>query len=567
MIIKDYRKIERLVNALNKLANDSEKFKFVKVGKAKWANINTKRVQTVDKVYFFAKPSCSRPIIIDEIHVIDKDTNCGDTYYITDYFYHVNIYDGYDDYSIEVHGNGKLIPKNCKVLIKGQEFCNPITMNHIYEGNDRDMANLLRVTLMSQNTDDGYGTNPSVNNGYLDETVTSSCCRLTPDVNSPIELLLGKTSHDIRELDPIEFNRLLRDLADTPPDYLWAKQKSLSYYQLILKSEYEANKDQYSTYYPVFTHEMIKRMKIEVPRDMYDIGVYGLGSAGTAILDQLARSNWLKTIYLCDFDIVEDKNLINQWYYNTQISLSKASACENLLKKLERGIGDGVSFYIKKDTAQFQDTDLSIKEFKYVVSGFDSLQVRQEFFDKIQDKTIEARYLIDCRYLDLACSIYFIDLENPEEVEFYKANLEADAELMRQAKLKEIMTFDEFVEWVDRKGYFNSNCFNLKYRLLNVPRGDSGICPCKVSGESDFCKDDGCKKFLYDAYVKSLPNDKISKNDASCVKYNYIDIYKYVGAIIFGAVRNIEHGIKKPFTLCEAQTDVHGLPNYMIVKE
>ena len=569
MIITDYRKIDYIVRQLNKLSNSDAKFKIVKVGKSKWTNINTKKEQTVNKIYFLGKPSSCRPVIINKIYIVDKPTGECDTYELNEFYTHVNIFDGTEHFTFDIKGNGRLIPKECRLEIEGQEFCNPITLNHIYEGNDKDIANLLRVTLISQNTDDGYGSNPSVFNDYMDRKVASDIgVVMLPDKYSPLELILGSPSNELRNLSPMKFNERLRTLVSIGDDMVYAKNRWNSYYEEIEKKQYDKDKKNYSTYYPVFTADYIKSMNIEIPRDYYNLGVYGLGSAGTAILDQLSRSNWLETIYLCDFDKVEDKNLINQWYNNTQINSYKTSASLTLLKQRQRTLinGESVQFYVSRDDSRFEYTDLSTKEFKYVVSGFDSLATRKAFLDNILDGKIVAEYLIDCRYLDLACSVYIVDLNNLEEIEFYKANLEADAELMASRE-NEQLTEDEFHDWVVRKGYYRSDCYELRSKYLNVPLTETGFCQPRNNDGNCSCASEECKKFLYESYLKSLPNPMIKKSDASCIKYNYIDIYQYVGAIVFGAIRQIEHGNKKPFTLCEAQTDVKGMPNYMIVKE
>lgn len=562
MVITDYKQIERMFKKLNTYSKrKEEKFKFIKVGTAKWTNINTKQEQRVDKVYFYAFRSSCRPWIVNQIKITNVETNESTVYRINDMYTLVNILNDTYTNTYTIYGDGKSLPKVGELVISGQEFCNPLSANHLFEGDEKDMAGLLKVTLMSQNVDDGYGSNPSVQNGYIDYCVrVENGYKMFPDRNTALELLLAKTTHELRNLPPNTFNAKLRELVDIPEDCLYAKPLRETKYMLVNAQFYKDHKADYSSYYPVFTYKAIQNMNIKIPRDHYELGVYGLGSAGTAILDQTARSNWLESIYLCDFDRVEAKNLINQWYTNDDISIEKATASKWKLEKYERAIkgGQETKFYIDVSNAKFQDTKLDTKEFKYVVSGFDSIEVRQEFFNNILDGKIKAKYLIDCRYLDLACSVYFIDLDNTEEVEFYKANLEADAELIK-AKKDEVLTFEEFDGWVARKDYYARKCIELRMDILSSTT--IGCCPSHV------CASEECKKHLYDLYLKSLPNSKIKKSDASCIKYNYIDIYKYVGAIVFGAMRRIENGQPKPFSLVEAETDVKGLPNYMVVKE
>ena len=83
------------------------------------------------------------------------------------------------------------------------------------------------------------------------------------------------------------------------------------------------------------------------------------------------------------------------------------------------------------------------------------------------------------------------------------------------------------------------------------------------------CGSGECKEHLYNEYLKAFENNPncLSEEENTCLKQNLIDIYKYVGTIVMGAIRCIEHNEPKPFTHIEAETNVNGLPAYMIVKE
>lgn len=570
--IRDIKEVRKILGYLQKLnqdnLDDKNKFKIIKVGSSKWTNVYTMKPETVNNIWFLGWQSSSRPYIINRFDIVSSTEN--NTYIINDSFTHVNIAKHQDGRVIcHLKGDGKKLPDDFNLYVYGQEFCNPITALHILEGNDKDMANLLKVTLMSQNFDDGYGECKSVANSYFDAVIVcpKTGKRLLKHNSSPIELISNLSSDAIRRKNEFEINDLLRSIASIGENEVFAKKKSQDGYEKVSKRSYRNSINSYSKYYPVYDYEAIKKMKIEVPKNRFDIGVYGLGSAGTAILDQVCRSNWLNSIYLCDFDLVEAKNLINQWYDKYDIHSNKVLASQTIIENLERTMPKGqisTKFLIRSDVAEFQKTKMEENCFKYVVSGFDSIKVRQDFLNAILDGKIEAKYLIDCRYLDLSCSIYFIDIENSEELNFYKANLDADAELILARNMKEKLTREEFIDWMERKGYFESGCRRLRTEYLN---SSDLYCMYKDKDYNNHCRDNGCIDYIYDLYIKSLPNDKISRNDASCVKYNYIDIYKYVGAIIFGAMRRIENGDKKPFTQIEAQTDIKGLPNYMVVKE
>ena len=571
-IITDKKDVRRIFNAISRQLsqekNKEELTKLVKLGSVKWANGLTKELQKVDDVYILGWYSGERPLIINKVKIC-VDGNI-DYVVINNKFSHVNMASFPTSRIITLKGDGKILPLEATLEFEGQEFCNPITALHVLETPNKDIVPLLKVTLSSQNFDDAYSSYESVENAERDIVLKENKTYrfLLKDNSSPIEMILGLSGNSLRQLSSFELNRKLREVAEIKKDEIWAKAKEDTSYEKISVEYYRKHRDKFSKYYPTFNYKEIKDMKIEVSKDKYDLGVYGLGSAGTAILDQICRSNWVKNIYLCDFDRVENKNLINQWYSADDIGCHKSSSSYSIIKRMERPISDGIigsSFLVEYDNARFQNTELETKAFKYVVSGFDSISARQDFLNAILDGKIEAKYLIDCRYLDLACSIYMIDLENSEEIEFYKANLEADAELIKIRNEKEKLTKEEFENWYDRKGYFTSGCRSCRKETLQevehsmtcVPRQTISCCNCR-SVE--------CIDYLYDLYLKSCPNPKISITDASCVKYNYIDIYKYVGAIVFGAIRSIENENGKPFSLVEAETDVKGLPNYMVVR-
>lgn len=565
-VIRDKREVLKIFNAIVKCLKDeknsSANARLIKVGTAKWTNGLTKRPQSVEDVYILGFKSSDRPLVINNLSIFSSDIN--DKFIINDRFSHVNM----SEFRINRHygliGDGKILPSKFTVQFEGQEFCNPITALHVLETNEKDISTLLKVTLSSQNYDDAYSSYESVTNGSLDLAVSCRSCGrlLLKDNASPIELILGTSGSTLTHLDTFDLNRRLRDLVSLEKDEVWAKKKTEKHYTKLKKASLRKSKELYSDYYPAFDYKSIQQMEIEIPKDKYDLGVYGLGSAGTAILDQVCRSNWIKNIYLCDFDTVEAKNMINQWYDKNDICNLKATASVDHIYNLDRPSSNviGTKFYVECDTKKFQDTELENKSFKYVVSGFDSITARQDFLNSILDGKIEAKYLIDCRYLDLACSIYMIDLENSEEIEFYKANLEADAELIKIRNEKEKLTRDEFIDWYNRKGYFHVGCMDCR---MNILKEKTVLTRCASSWD---CGSSKCIDYLYELYLASCPNPKVSRTDASCVKYNYIDIYKYVGAIVFGAFRNIENKNEKPFALVEAETDVKGLPSCMVVR-
>jgi hypothetical protein len=62
---------------------------------------------------------------------------------------------------------------------------------------------------------------------------------------------------------------------------------------------------------------------------------------------------------------------------------------------------------------------------------------------------------------------------------------------------------------------------------------------------------------------KDIRRIDIPAAESSCLRQNFIDIYKYASTFVFAAIREIEAGNPKPFTHVEAQTDK--FPSHMVV--
>lgn len=555
---KEVRKMFTLVQKLLDKYPTDRNLKLLKVGTVEWENRITKKIEKVDDIWVLGLRSSSRPIIVTAIEIETPTKHA--VWRLTDRIHHANLsYDiGYRQIAnfkgVKIRG----LEKDFELTLKGQEFCNPLTALHVLETEHAE--NLIKGHLMEQNFDDAYMEVYSVSNASTDEPIR---CQKTgkyilPSA-SPLELILKMDAIELNNLDNLELNERLTEMLRIKKDEFYVKLKSNSGYMLVDNFNRSYYKKNYSELYPIFSYEDIKNLKIEVPKKQFDIGVYGLGSAGTAILDQLCRSNWIKTFYLCDFDSIERKNMRNQWYIRKQNYSNKVDASVEIIEQL--GVSEERNI-IRFDRRKFQDTKLDDKVFKYLVSGFDSIEARLDFLKEIKDGKLVADYLIDCRYLDLACSIYFIDLNNKEELEFYEANLIEDGELLKKKLEKETLSLEDFCEWFRRKDGFKSECEYIRDNYF----GRSGTCEPRIIESCHSCGSEQCQKYLYGLYKASLPNPRITIHENSCIKYNLIDIYKFVGSIVFGAVRKIENDEEKPFSLVEAQTDINGLPNLMKVR-
>ena len=559
---QDEKKVRKIFHKVAKaISKQTDKYKLLYIGCAKWTNEPTYREELVNGLYILGEQSSNKPILVTKIDMFDADNNMNE-YVMNEYLTHTNISSEPTTKELLLCINGKAY----RIVLTGQRFCNPLTSYHVLEGVDDDTRTLVKANLISQNFDDAYSTPCMMSNSSKDRMMERDITRR----NSTIEMLTNTPGWELSNYDASKLMTLTETLRNLDKESIMAKKKEDTTYKKIPKAYYREFREAFSDYYPAYTKEMVDKLNIEIPKEQYDIGIYGLGSAGTAILDQVCRSNWIKTIYLCDFDNVEAKNINNQWYTKEDAGLEKTYASYNKIRNFNRTIGDNrIEFTIKYDSKKFEETDYKNKVFKYVVSGFDSIKVRQAFFKEIKSGNIETQYLIDCRYLDLAGSVYIVDTSNKEEMNFYEANLNADAELLNEKeenekeKTKKIKSIEELKDWLKNRRAFIDNCGFIK---RNYFQGD-----VECGGT---CGDEECIKCYYEAYKKYYPVKGIDfdeeeplERENTCVKFNYIDIYKYVGAIVFGAMRRIQNNLTKPFTLIEAQTDVNGLPGYMLVKE
>lgn len=552
MKITDRKIVRKIYHKVKKAIDEQYKsHKLVYVGTAKWTNALTKQEEKVSGIYILGFESSWKPVIINRITLRDNEDTT--EYVMNDWLCHTNICDEESSYRMLLMIDGKAY----EATLYGQNFCNPLTADHVFNGDEEDTKGMIRVNLISQNFNDPYCTPRSVQNSEFDKILEYDITRN----NSPIEMLTGYPAYRLNQLEQTELNEMFRRLLEINEKEIYTKPKYENAYVKIDKNEYRRNRDKYSNYYPAYNYNQIQALGLELPKENYDIGMFGLGSAGTAILDQLCRSNWIKKVYLCDFDTVENKNLINQWYTNNDITDNKAYACAKKLQSMARTINNiATSFEYKVDQMRFEDTKYKERKFKYVVSGFDSIAARELLFNEVKNNELETQYLIDCRYLDLAGSVYIIDTSDKDQMDFYEQNLLADKELLEQKLEKAKMNKDQFHEWF-RKMKEEYSCGYLIREYFRDQQDEITNNCCNHS-----CRELDCEEEFYKAYLESYPNKKIHSEN-TCVKQNYIDIYKYIGAIVFGTIRKIEDEQPKPFTLLEAQTDVKGLPNYMIVKE
>ena len=540
-LINEIFEKEELKNSIS--GNSVGKAKILHIRDTAWTNLLTKRSETVSNIYTLATEDSGYAMLINKILVngVYNGEKINFNIQLVKQYWHVNISSGLSDLTYE---NGTL-----SITIVYQNFCNPLTPAHLLEDYGADV--LLATNLETQNLDDSFTDVDSVCNSEYDRSLPNNALA----GSSYIELLTGLSRQRlVIASEKGEFNYLVKKIIKTTPDEIWVKLKADNHYSKWFKSDLKNIGYKISKYFPMITYEEIQDLGIEYIDVKKDLACFGLGSAGTAILDLIGRCNYFKSAVLLDFDTVEEKNLRNQWYtkndkYRYKVARSKFKLCD-----MSTVLNDVSTFDIRVE--DFIARDLKYC-FKYIISGFDNLEARKLVYDSIVNGKLRTEYLIDCRYLDLACSIYFIKTSDKEQMDYYVNQLNADMKLVKDTE-PEVTPFTEFElfdYWISNI-YFISNCARKRSEL-----GFTSGC------EIHECNSAECRKYLYKSYIESFGNThKLGYEGNSCIRQNFIDIYKYVGAIVMGAIRQIENGEEKPYTHIEAETHVNGLPACMVVR-
>lgn len=525
---QDKEEFLKLIKDFNKEHKDE--LRIVYVNETYWKNVITLKKGVVKDLFFLGvKNSSSRPRCILGI-VYD-----GKEYRMHQRINHVNFQSEKEDYYSELNG------KDIKFIM--QEFCNPINSHKVYT--EPNIDKMLKGQIMGQNANSRYQTVEHVVNEGYDYVVRANGAKLK--CNAPIlELLTKRHAYELKDMR-------MTDLENYPipknENEVAVKSKNDSSYMRIYKDDLEKYKAGISEYYPIITYEQCVDILNNIPKQEVDMTVIGLGSAGTGILDQVARSTYFENYLLVDFDEVERKNLRNQWYTSAHVGMSKTGASHKIIRMIKPD--NVLTKHVK-----FQDAGLELFKTKYVVSGFDNLECRVELLDKCL-KDFESRYLIDLRYLDYSCSIYFVDLQDEKQVKYYRNLLQADIDGFKEQEKdkKYITTKEEFVEWFSRKGGFKDECESTRRKYMPETRC---VCPDGRCGSGD------CINNLYKEFVEAGAKIEKEEQESSCIRENFIDIYKYSSSFVFAAIREIEAENDKPFTHIEAQTEV--IPTSVIVR-
>jgi molybdopterin/thiamine biosynthesis adenylyltransferase len=153
------------------------------------------------------------------------------------------------------------------------------------------------------------------------------------------------------------------------------------------------------------------------------ISIIGCGAIGSYVATSLAKLG-LKHFELWDFDTVEEHNLPNQFFFEDQIGMPKVDATALMMRKINSNVA------IVTHNEKFE------KHKKLsggiVIASVDSMSARKEIFEYCKKHTDSITLYIDTRMGGLEGQIYFIDMENKEEIENYERGLFTDEQAVRQ---------------------------------------------------------------------------------------------------------------------------------------
>lgn len=567
-------------------AVEKNKSKILLLKETSWHNARTRIKQTVTDIPCFAiSNSSNRFKVVTSIHEYRRVTkeeydtlNLGapenwieyqmyktNIWRFNEYYSHTNIDSTEDMYTIIITKDEKDQATHYITLFY-QAVCSPINSFHFFNKKEDELLLILKGQFMGQNGNSPFQRVRYVNNCIKDHAITDEANNILKRNKPILQLLTRYSDYTLRHNTEHVVKSLREQELPTSDEQIMVKQKTQNRYICIDKDKI----DQYdiSEYYPIITFEQIQNLQKDIPAIEIDMACLGLGSAGSGILDQVGRSIMINSYLLCDYDIVEEKNLRNQFYTTSDLRNSKTGSAKNKLAHMRSHYPVDIRSKIIISDSKFQQANLPYYAFKYVVSGFDSIDARMELLQYVKEGKCKTKYLIDTRYDDLTASVLFIDVENAEQMAYYEKGLAQCKEHFDEVQKEQtIQTFEEFIKELEKQGTFKSNCYETKLRIL---KAEEAYTACDICDDLEHgCKSDKCLDYWLDIFNKHLPRiQKIYKKEpkeSSCVRHNFIDIYKYASAFVFAAIREIENGEAKPFTHVECSTDV--IPKSMILKK
>ncbi len=119
------------------------------------------------------------------------------------------------------------------------------------------------------------------------------------------------------------------------------------------------------------------------------IAIIGLGTLGGFIAQTISELDFLRKLTLVDFDVIEEKNLINSIYRSCDIGRYKTTALHDIIHEQNRNIE------IEIITERYKEYESIIPEVDFIIDCRDHVCDRGE--------EIDVRLFISSRYLVIDC--------------------------------------------------------------------------------------------------------------------------------------------------------------------
>jgi len=518
-----------------------------------WKNYTTGELQTLPHLVFCGHSGGSIRLVTKVVDLTDKKE-----YVINRYHYHVNVYSSIETNSVRIDGKG--------YKIYYQNFCTGANGIHGEQliKNPEITALTCAEILKEQNIDSpAYDSSRrSVHIGCLDRIICDKNGTAIDPAKASYLSLIKRCS------DKAMLPKIYQELASIPKNRWYYKHENETSYRVTSINPKGASG--LSSYYPIIDSNEVAENLGELPKQEVDIAILGLGSAGGNIIEQLMRTTMVSKYLVCDFDMVEKKNLRNQPFNAEHIGYDKAYSTHHLImQRLAKG-GDSCIHFKSK----FQEIQWKHYTTKYIVLGFDSIATRLEAFKMVADGTIQAEYIIDTRYDDLEASIYFVDVKDKVQMDYYYQQLLSDGNILESTTAKaeegkfkrwDKNTIAPFVGIASRMGGCGGSHHSVGIEMVKCncssPCGSTECIAQRVRIFNE-CK---IPKHIVDEFVAKRQSSATPVVETTCVKWNIIDIYKFASSYVTCTIREIQDKRPKQFTHIEVTTD--GLPKQIVMKK
>lgn len=544
--IFDSEKVEAVLKELQ----DKGQLKYVKVDKVKIRNNITRNQNLIRDIFLVAKSENSnKPWIICGIQDVDDDTVFISHLDVT----HWNVYSGMENFFIE------------KYKLYYKPFCNPVLQYHIWRG-PSTACKILKGNLMEGNPNDRYRTPESVDQ---DKYCPKLCYTIGGLIKSKDNLkqFFSRNQHGEMNRDlSAKYNELVEQLnKDHELVYCYCAtldtMQPTNWQRRTIKRR-QINTDYIvSDYYRIFDYSNADE-PIKIEPLSIDVNCVGCGSAGANIIEQLTRLNYFKNYLLVDFDIIEEKNLRNQPYTTHDIGNAKATALSYQVS--QNALGNTTY----KELKRFENVFWAQYKSKYTISGFDTIACRLELLEKVLNDEIKTKYIIDARYDELTASLFFIDVEDKDQVEYYHKLLLEDKEYFDSHKYlpSTEWTMEALKKFCRDKSITTCNCSKFAEELgLSKNGEDKNVCTHKFGKHLGQCRTYDCYNCLMEAVQNANYPMPAEYKESSCIAQNIIHIYKLVSSWVVSNIRSIETDNKKLFT--HVEITAKPLPNAMILRK